>query len=153
MTSSWLRSHGLASWVILSLLAAGCSDDPAPAADDAADTPATDVGSPDAPDVDASVPGDTGAPGDSAPPGDTPPTDTPPPLDAGTLCPSLTPTDGTPCTPPALQPCEYPGVVCGPGMRHFNTATCTNGRWVVVIAQCPPTDAGPPTDFGGASDT
>lgn len=157
MTSRTFLRLGLAATFALGL---GCSDDPAPAATDAAtDTPATDTGTPtDTPATDTGAPPtDTGPQGDASVPTDVAPVDAPPAdvpaVDAGPACPLLTPDDNSECPAGSSQRCEYPGVVCGPGMRHFNTATCTDGRWRVVIDTCPPPDAGTPTDAPMPTDT
>lgn len=155
MTSRTFLRLGLAAAFSLGL---GCSDDPAPATDAATDTGATtDTPSTDTPSTDTGTPADTGAPptdtgpqGDASVPTDVAPVDAPPAdvpaVDAGPACPLDTPEDNSVCPAGSSQRCQYPGVVCGPGMRHFNTATCTDGRWRVIIDTCSPPDAGSPAD-------
>ena len=151
MTSRTFLHLGLVATFALGL---GCSDDPTPATDAATDTPAADTGpaptDTGTPSDTGPAPTDTGPQGDASVPTDVAPVDAPPAdvpaVDAGPACPLLTPDDNSVCPAGSTQRCEYPGVVCGPGMRHFNTATCTDGRWRVVIDTCPPPDAGTPSD-------
>jgi len=130
-------------WAVLLLCTVGCFRDP---------DPTTDAGPTDTPGADA-VDSSTAVDATDVPAMETAvvdvgplPVDVPAAVDTGPSCPLDTPDEGVACVPAATSPCMYPGVVCGPGMRHFNTATCTEGRWRVVIPQCPVPDAAAPAD-------